>query len=238
MDPTLAVEPDRLARIRAAAAAYDFAAAAREIPDDLLARVALAGTPDEVAEQAHALYAAGAARVEFGTPHGLDAREGCASWATLCCRPFAPDGMSPVARRRDVFASTTSSGGRADRGAVYLPHARRRSRAPARRQALDAGRRGLLPLRAPGRHSAPAGQAAARPPRGLDGDRRARDLPRPRVPAHHAHRPGGPPRAAPRRRERGAPDRTRRQRTPSTLVRCRPRAAARARPAPQTSSTL
>jgi 5,10-methylenetetrahydromethanopterin reductase len=38
--------------------------------------VALAGTPDEVAEQAHALYAAGAARVEFGTPHGLDAREG------------------------------------------------------------------------------------------------------------------------------------------------------------------
>lgn len=76
MDPTLAVEPDRLARIRAAAAAYDYPAAAREIPDGLLARVALAGTPDEVAEQAHALYAAGAARVEFGTPHGLDAREG------------------------------------------------------------------------------------------------------------------------------------------------------------------
>jgi 5,10-methylenetetrahydromethanopterin reductase len=76
MDPTLAVEPDRLARIRAAAAIYDFGAAAREIPDRLLARVAFAGTPDEVAEQADALYAAGAARVEFGTPHGLDAREG------------------------------------------------------------------------------------------------------------------------------------------------------------------
>ena len=76
MDPTLAVEPDRLARIGAAAGAYDFDTAAREIPDDLLARVALAGTPDEVAEQAHALYAAGAARVEFGTPHGLEAREG------------------------------------------------------------------------------------------------------------------------------------------------------------------
>ena len=72
LDPTLAVEPDRLARIRAASEAYDFAAAAREIPDGLLARLAMAGTPDDVVEQAHALYAAGVNRVEFGTPHGLD----------------------------------------------------------------------------------------------------------------------------------------------------------------------
>jgi 5,10-methylenetetrahydromethanopterin reductase len=76
LDPTLGVEPDRLARIRAAAAAYDFAGAAREIPDALLARVALAGTPDDVAAQADALYAAGVHRVEFGTPHGLDEAEG------------------------------------------------------------------------------------------------------------------------------------------------------------------
>jgi len=76
LDPTLGVEPDRLARIRAAAAAYDFAGAAREIPDALLARVALAGTPDDVAAQADALYAAGVHRVEFGTPHGLEEAEG------------------------------------------------------------------------------------------------------------------------------------------------------------------
>jgi 5,10-methylenetetrahydromethanopterin reductase len=76
LDPTLAVEPERLARIRAAAAAYDFEAAARDIPDPLLARVALAGTPDDVAAQADALYAAGLHRVEFGTPHGLDEAEG------------------------------------------------------------------------------------------------------------------------------------------------------------------
>ena len=76
LDPTLGVEPDRLARLRAAADAYDFDAAARDIPDALLRRVAMAGTPDEVAEQAHALYAAGVSRVEFGTPHGLDPREG------------------------------------------------------------------------------------------------------------------------------------------------------------------
>jgi 5,10-methylenetetrahydromethanopterin reductase len=76
LDPTLGVEPERLARIRAAAAVYDFAGAAREIPDTLLARVALAGTPEEIAAQADALYAAGVDRVEFGTPHGLDEAEG------------------------------------------------------------------------------------------------------------------------------------------------------------------
>jgi 5,10-methylenetetrahydromethanopterin reductase len=76
LDPTLAVEPDRLALIREAAAKYDFGAAAREIPDDLLARVALAGTPEDVAAQADALYAAGVHRVEFGTPHGLSEDEG------------------------------------------------------------------------------------------------------------------------------------------------------------------
>jgi 5,10-methylenetetrahydromethanopterin reductase len=76
LDPTLDLEPDRLARIRAAAAAYDFETAAREIPDAVLSRVALAGTPDEVAMQADALYAAGVQRVEFGTPHGLSESEG------------------------------------------------------------------------------------------------------------------------------------------------------------------
>jgi 5,10-methylenetetrahydromethanopterin reductase len=76
LDPTLGLEPDRLARIRAAAAAYDFETAAREIPDAVLSRVALAGTPDEVAMQADALYAAGVQRVEFGTPHGLSESEG------------------------------------------------------------------------------------------------------------------------------------------------------------------
>jgi 5,10-methylenetetrahydromethanopterin reductase len=76
LDPTLDLEPERLARINAAAAAYDFDRAARDISDDLLRRLAFAGTPEQVAEQAAALYAAGAARVEFGTPHGLTAEEG------------------------------------------------------------------------------------------------------------------------------------------------------------------
>jgi 5,10-methylenetetrahydromethanopterin reductase len=76
LDPTLGVEPDRLARIRHAAGTYDFDAAAREVPDALLRRVAFAGTPDEVAEQAAECFAAGAGRVEFGTPHGVTDEEG------------------------------------------------------------------------------------------------------------------------------------------------------------------
>jgi 5,10-methylenetetrahydromethanopterin reductase len=41
-----------------------------------LEKFALAGTPEQVAEQALALYAAGAHRVDFGTPQGLTTRGG------------------------------------------------------------------------------------------------------------------------------------------------------------------
>ena len=76
LDPTLAIDPDLLRRLRAAAARYDFAAGAALISDELLKCFAFAGTPAEVAEQSHALFAAGANRVEFGTPHGLTPESG------------------------------------------------------------------------------------------------------------------------------------------------------------------
>lgn len=76
LDPTVRVEPDRLMRIEAAAARFDFATAAAQIDDDLLARFAIAGTPDEVTEHTLALLNAGAQRVEFGTPHGLTTERG------------------------------------------------------------------------------------------------------------------------------------------------------------------
>jgi 5,10-methylenetetrahydromethanopterin reductase len=76
LDRTLDLEPELLARIEAAAAAYDFDLAARDISDALLRRLAFAGTPAQVAEQAIELYGAGAARIEFGTPHGLTEEEG------------------------------------------------------------------------------------------------------------------------------------------------------------------
>jgi 5,10-methylenetetrahydromethanopterin reductase len=76
LDRTLQLEPELLGRIRAAAAAYDFERAARDISDELLRRVAFAGTPAQVAAQAQALFDAGATRVEFGTPHGLSEETG------------------------------------------------------------------------------------------------------------------------------------------------------------------
>ncbi len=76
LDHTLNVEPELLNRIVTFAQAYDFESAGKLISDDVLRRVAFAGTPDEVAEQAHALFAAGASRIEFGTPHGLNEDEG------------------------------------------------------------------------------------------------------------------------------------------------------------------
>jgi 5,10-methylenetetrahydromethanopterin reductase len=53
----------------------DRQAAAALISDDLLRPFAFAGTPEDVIAHAEAIFAAGASRVEFGTPHGLtDAR--------------------------------------------------------------------------------------------------------------------------------------------------------------------
>jgi 5,10-methylenetetrahydromethanopterin reductase len=40
--------------------------------DALLKLFAFAGTPEEIRAQADALFEAGATRVEFGTPHGLE----------------------------------------------------------------------------------------------------------------------------------------------------------------------
>ncbi|HBY45071.1 MAG TPA: LLM class flavin-dependent oxidoreductase, partial [Chloroflexi bacterium] len=50
--------------------------AGRLIPDDLLDRFAFAGTPTQVIEQCEAIFAAGATRIEFGTPHGITAEGG------------------------------------------------------------------------------------------------------------------------------------------------------------------
>ncbi len=71
LDHSLAIEPELLTRLKEATDAYDFEQAGSYISDDLLQRLAFAGTPDQVANQASALFEAGARRVEFGTPHGL-----------------------------------------------------------------------------------------------------------------------------------------------------------------------
>ena len=77
LDPSLRDEA-WLDRITQPARRGDYAEVARQIPDAALDRLAFAGTPDDIVRQVEDLAGAGAAvtRVEFGTPHGLDSREG------------------------------------------------------------------------------------------------------------------------------------------------------------------
>lgn len=76
LDATVTLDPDLVQRLKTAAAAYDFVAAAALVSDELLAKFAFAGTPDQVAAHAASLFAAGAQRVEFGTPHGITPEAG------------------------------------------------------------------------------------------------------------------------------------------------------------------
>ncbi len=76
LDPTFEVEPGVLAAVRAGLAVGDPVAAGTAIPDEVLDRFAFAGTPSDIAIQASRVFAAGASRVEFGTPHGLTTARG------------------------------------------------------------------------------------------------------------------------------------------------------------------
>jgi 5,10-methylenetetrahydromethanopterin reductase len=76
LDKTLRVEPERLDRIARLVDAGQRDEAAALISDDLLAKFAFAGAPDDIIAQTQAIFEAGASRVEFGTPHGLDSHIG------------------------------------------------------------------------------------------------------------------------------------------------------------------
>lgn len=76
LDPTLQVEPDRLQRIQTLTHQGDYEAAAALISDDLLERFAFSGDSADIIRQAEALFAAGASRIEFGTPHGIHPEAG------------------------------------------------------------------------------------------------------------------------------------------------------------------
>ena len=76
LDPTAALDAELIAALTERIAAGDQTGAAKLISDDVLDLFAFSGTPAQVAEQAEALFDAGARRVDFGTPHGLDERAG------------------------------------------------------------------------------------------------------------------------------------------------------------------
>jgi 5,10-methylenetetrahydromethanopterin reductase len=76
LDPTTQLEPELNHRIREAVELGDLASAVELISDDILDLFAFSGTPTDIAQQANMLLEAGAARVEFGTPHGSDSSQG------------------------------------------------------------------------------------------------------------------------------------------------------------------
>ena len=76
LDPTLQVEPELMTRIQEHVEQGDSEAAAALISDDLLDRFAFAGDANDLIRQSEAIFAAGASRIEFGTPHGLPSANG------------------------------------------------------------------------------------------------------------------------------------------------------------------
>ncbi len=76
LDTTVNVEPELIARLKQLVEANEIDGAAGLISDDLLDRFAFAGAPADIIRQAEALFAAGASRIEFGTPHGLPSARG------------------------------------------------------------------------------------------------------------------------------------------------------------------
>ncbi|MCA9957145.1 MAG: LLM class flavin-dependent oxidoreductase, partial [Anaerolineales bacterium] len=76
LDPTLELDDELVGRLAVAVKGHDWETAVSLISDDLLQKFAFAGTPTEIAQQTLALFAAGANRVEFGTPHGITSHDG------------------------------------------------------------------------------------------------------------------------------------------------------------------
>jgi 5,10-methylenetetrahydromethanopterin reductase len=86
LDPTIVLDPELLGRVRALVAVGNHQEAGALLSDEVLDRFAFAGTPQQVALQVEAVLAAGARRVDFGTPHGEPERRG----VELLCREVAP----------------------------------------------------------------------------------------------------------------------------------------------------
>ncbi len=86
-DPTIDLSPDLLPALRRRLTAGDARGAGLLIPDSVLDAFAISGTPAQVTEHAAMLIAAGAERVEFGTPHGLTWQRG----VDLLCTRVLPE---------------------------------------------------------------------------------------------------------------------------------------------------
>jgi 5,10-methylenetetrahydromethanopterin reductase len=85
-DPTVSLEPELISRVRELVGAGDDEGAGALISADIVDRFAFAGTPEEVAAHADAVFDAGAGRVDFGTPHGAPEHRG----VELLCTQVLP----------------------------------------------------------------------------------------------------------------------------------------------------
>jgi 5,10-methylenetetrahydromethanopterin reductase len=76
LDPTVTLDPELVERLRQHVHRNEYDPAGRLISDDLLDRFAISGAPTDIIRQTERLFEAGAGRVEFGTPHGLQPETG------------------------------------------------------------------------------------------------------------------------------------------------------------------
>lgn len=76
LDPTVQIEPELVERLRGHADRGEVEDGARLISDELLDRFAFSGNAHDLIAQAERCFAAGAGRIEFGTPHGIQPEVG------------------------------------------------------------------------------------------------------------------------------------------------------------------
>lgn len=100
LDPTLN-DPEWLARVQALDAQKDYAGISAMISDDLLDKFAFAGDANDIIVQVERLIDAGATRVEFGTPHGIDSVRGIQLLGEKVLAHFSKRKDTEKQRRKD-----------------------------------------------------------------------------------------------------------------------------------------
>lgn len=76
-DPTAMADfSEEIAAIKIAMSHNDIESAIKYLPDELTERFLFAGTPKDIISQTEKIFAQGASRVEFGSPHGIDGIDG------------------------------------------------------------------------------------------------------------------------------------------------------------------
>jgi 5,10-methylenetetrahydromethanopterin reductase len=76
LDSTIELDPDWVSRLTSHVNKHEYEEAGRLISDELLDRFAFSGNPPDLIRQCETLFDAGVNRIEFGTPHGIQANKG------------------------------------------------------------------------------------------------------------------------------------------------------------------